>query len=282
MNQTLIIAGMHRSGTSLITNWLSRCGMQIGERLCVGNAGNVEGHFEDVEFLKLHEEILNCNSLDISGLVDNKQIRIPVYQLEKLKAVIGIKQELYKQWAWKDPRTCLFLDTYTELLPEAKYLVITRNFQSVVSSLLRREFAYIDKKYMARNYIQRLAWTKFRRKRRKEAFWHDHAATFLKIWISYNEEILRTIKKLQPDEYLVTNYAQLLEKDTDVFSFLTSKWNLTLNYFDFKDVYKQELMGKAEDISDYVQDKSLLIKATYLVKRLNSHMRGSESFGEYD
>ena len=49
---------MHRSGTSLITNWLSRCGLEIGERLAAGNAGNVEGHFEDVEFLKLHEEIL--------------------------------------------------------------------------------------------------------------------------------------------------------------------------------------------------------------------------------
>ncbi|PWK73781.1 sulfotransferase family protein [Mucilaginibacter oryzae] len=279
MNQTLIIAGMHRSGTSLITNWLNRCGMQIGERLCAGSESNIDGHFEDVEFLKLHEEILDCNSLDISGLVDKKHIEIPLYQLEKLKAIIGIKQQLFEQWAWKDPRTCLFLDTYTKLLPNAKYLVITRNFQSVVSSLLRREFAYVDKKYMARSYIQRLAWTKFRRKRRREAFWHEHAATFLKIWINYNEEILRAIKKLQPDEYLVTNYAQLLENDNEVFSFLTGKWNLSLNYFDFKDVYKQELMGKAEDISDYVEDKSLLIKATYLVKRLNSHMRGSESFG---
>ncbi len=93
--QTLIIAGMHRSGTSLITNWLSRCGLEIGERLAEGNAGNVEGHFEDVEFLKLHEEILNNNSLDISGLVDAKKIALSPYQLAKLESIISIKQQLY-------------------------------------------------------------------------------------------------------------------------------------------------------------------------------------------
>jgi hypothetical protein len=37
-------------------------------------------------------------------------------------------------------------------------------------------------------------------------------------------------------------------------------------------------MNKADDISDFVTDKVLLIKATYLLKRLGSYMRGSESF----
>jgi len=276
--QTLIIAGMHRSGTSLVTNWLSRCGLQIGESLCGSGTGNVEGHFEDLEFLKLHEEILDRNSLEKSGLTDTKDIEVPLYQLEKMKAVIGIKQQLYEQWAWKDPRTCLFLDTYAKLLPGARYLVILRNYQSVVSSLLRRDFAAIDQKYMARNYIQRLAWTHFRRPRRLNAFYHDHAENFLKVWINYNEEILNTLKKLHPDNYLVINYSQLLENDSEVFSFLTGKWQFALNYFDFKDVYKQELMNKADDISDFVTDKVLLIKATYVLKRLGSYMRGSESF----
>jgi hypothetical protein len=277
-HQTLIIAGMHRSGTSLVTNWLSRCGLQIGESLCAAGTGNVEGHFEDLEFLKLHEEILDRNSLDPSGLIDNKDIEVPLYQLEKLKAIIGIKQQLYDQWAWKDPRTCLFLDTYAKLLPGARYLVILRNYQSVVSSLLRREFAPIDRKYMARKYFQRFVWTHFRRARHLKVFHQDHAENYLKVWISYNEAILNTLKKLHHDDYLVINYSQLIENDSEVFSFLTGKWNLELNYYDFKDVYKQELMNKAEDISDYVTDKVLLIKATYLLKRLSSYMRGSESF----
>ncbi|QTE35980.1 sulfotransferase [Mucilaginibacter gossypii] len=276
--QTLIIAGMHRSGTSLITNWLNRCGLQIGERLCGSGTGNVDGHFEDLEFLKLHEEILDRNSLEVSGLTDTRDIEVPLYQLEKMKAVIGIKQQLYEQWAWKDPRTCLFLDTYAKLLPGARYLVVLRNYQSVVSSLLRRDFVSVDQKYMARKYIQRQVWTHFRRPRRLKAFYHDHAESYLKVWINYNEAILKMLKKLKPDDYLVINYSQLLENDSEVFSFLTGKWKFALNYFDFKDVYKQELMNKADDISEFVTDKTLLIKATYLLKRLGSYMRGSESF----
>ena len=45
---------MHRSGTSLISNWLHHCGLQLGEHLLEAGNGNEEGHFEDVEFLRMH------------------------------------------------------------------------------------------------------------------------------------------------------------------------------------------------------------------------------------
>ncbi len=264
---------MHRSGTSLITNWLSRCGLQIGERLVGAGTGNQEGHFEDIEFLKLHEEILNNNSLDMSGLVDAKKIELSPYQLAKLQSVINIKQQLYEQWGWKDPRTCLFLDTYSELLPEAKYLVILRDYRSVINSLLKREFVAIDQKYMARNRIQRFVWQRFRRQRREEKFYAEHAETYLKVWINYNEEILRTLKKLSADDYLVISYDLLLEKDEQVISFLKDKWKFNLNYFDFNQVYKNNLMSTPCDVDRFVPTKTLLIKAQYLQLRLNHFVR---------
>lgn len=264
---------MHRSGTSLITNWLNRCGLQIGERLEAGNAGNIDGHFEDVEFLKLHEEILNNNSLDISGLVDAKKIELSQYQLGKLESIINIKQQLYEQWGWKDPRTCLFLETYSKLLPEAKYLVIMRDHRSVLNSLLKRDFADVDKKYMARGYFQRLIWTHFRRERRLEQFYIDHAETFLKVWINYTEEILKTLKKLPADDYLVINYELLLEKDEQVIDFLKDKWNFNLSYFDFSKIYKDGRMSIPNNIERFVATKTLLIKAQYLQLRLNHFVR---------
>ena len=54
-SKILIIVGMHRSGTSLITQWLYRCGLSIGNKLAPADIGNVEGYFEDSDFLKLHE-----------------------------------------------------------------------------------------------------------------------------------------------------------------------------------------------------------------------------------
>jgi len=266
---------MHRSGTSLITDWLSRCGLQIGERLVTGGIGNVDGHFEDVEFLKLHEEILSNNNLQTSGLVDETNMELSLYQLEKLKSIIKVKQQLYDQWGWKDPRTCLFLNTYAQLIPGAKYLVIARDYNSVVNSLLKRGFVEVDKKYMARGYISRLVWKYIRRPRRQREFYIDNAETLLKVWITYNEEILKALKKLPPKDYLVVDYNLLLEQDCTVFSFLTDKWKFALNYFDFRQVYKSSLMSKANDIETIVSSKTLLIKAMYLQRVLDQYMRNN-------
>ena len=269
--RTLIIAGMHRSGTSLITHWLSKCGMQLGERLALPNHGNVEGHFEDVEFLKIHEEILANHQLPISGLTD-EHVDFSIYEREKVKSIINVKQRLYDQWGWKDPRTCLFLDVYKELIPDACYLIILRDYQSVISSLLRREFRYVDNKYMARKYLSRLAWLKFRRSRRLEEFCHTYAQEFLKIWITYNRDILNCIKKLSRDAFIVVNYSMLNKEDANVFAHLKNNWNFSLKYFRFKDVFKEGMIGKDVDIEPYIADKSLITTAKQLQAELKGYM----------
>lgn len=264
---------MHRSGTSLITDWLGRCGLQIGERLVGSGVGNIDGHFEDLEFLNLHEEILNMNNLLPSGLVDKANVELSPYQLEKLKGIIKVKQQLYDQWGWKDPRTCLLLNTYTQLIPGAKYLVIARDFNAVVNSLIKRQFVLVDEKYMARDYFSRLVWKYIRRARRERVFYAQHAESFLKVWINYTEEILATLKKLSSDDFLVVNYDLLLEHDQSVFVLLTEKWKFALNYYDFKRVYKSSLMHTTNDIEHFISTKSLLIKAEYLQICINQYMR---------
>jgi hypothetical protein len=273
--KTLIITGMHRSGTSLITDWLSRCGLQIGERLVTGGIENTDGQFEDVEFLKLHEEILSNNNLHTSGFVDETNMELSLYQLEKLKSIIKVKQQLYDQWGWKDPRTCLFLNTYAQLIPGAKYLVIARDYNSVVTSFLKRGFVEVDKKYMARDYISRLIWKHIRRPRRQREFYTDHAERLLKIWITYNEAILKALKKLPPENYLVVNYNLLLKQDCTIFSLLTDKWKFALNYFDFRQIYKSSLMSKANDIETFVSSPILLAKARHLQMQLDQYVKGS-------
>lgn len=270
--RTLIIAGMHRSGTSLITHWLTKCGMQLGERLALPNHGNVEGDFEDLEFLKMHEEILANHQLPTSGLTDQHVDTFSIYEREKVKSIIKTKRQLYDQWGWKDPRTCLFLDVYKELIPDACYLIILRNYQSVTSSLLRREFKYIDNKYMARKYLSRLVWTWFRRSRRQEAFYHNYSQEFLRIWIAYNQDILKCIKKLSRDAFVVVNYSMLNKEDARVFAHLQNNWNFSLKYFRFQDVFKESLMGKDIDIDGYITDKSLIATAKQLQNELNGYM----------
>ena len=272
-SKTLIVVGMHRSGTSLITNWLYRCGLQVGECLVAANPGNKEGHFEDVEFLRLHEEILASNNLPSAGLVYGKKIDVSIYQLEKLKSVIKIKNQRYKQWGWKEPRTCLFLDLYRELLPHSKYLVIMRDYPSVVNSLLKRDFALTDKKYMSRGVIERAIWTYFRKNKNKRKFYNANAEYFLKVWIDYNEHILSMLKELPVEDYIVINYSLLEKNDKEVFSFLTGTWHFALNYFSFKEVYKEDLMSGPPNLEPFLKDQDLLAKAKIVDEALKGYMR---------
>lgn len=264
---------MHRSGTSLITNWLQHCGLEIGENLLEAGTGNVEGHFEDVEFLKMHEEILTSNDFPATGYVYDREIEVSVYQLEKLKSVIRVKNRRFKQWGWKEPRTCLFLDLYRELLPGSKYLVIMRDYPSVVNSMLKRDFASLEEKYLIRKPFQRMIWLYFRRSKRRNKFYTENAESYLKVWVEYNEHILNTLKDLPAEDYMVVNYTLLEKFDKQIFSFLTKSWNFALKYFSFKDVYDKSLISTPVNIDPYIHNAALLAKAKATEKEFEKYMK---------
>jgi len=271
-SKTLMVVGMHRSGTSLISNWLYHCGLQLGEHLLEAGNGNVEGYFEDVEFLRMHEEILASNDFPATGYVYDKVIDISVYQLEKLKSIIKVKNQLYRQWGWKEPRTCLFLDLYRELLPNSKYLVIVRDYAAVVYSLLKRDFADYEQKYLCRKRLQRLFWLYLRRRKNARKFYKTHAEDYLKVYIEYNQHILNTLKELASEDYMVVNYSLLEKSDKEVFSFLTGKWHFKLQYHKFNEVYKKNLMSKAFNVDAYIDDKELIAKANSITTELKSYI----------
>ncbi|MBB3056052.1 sulfotransferase [Mucilaginibacter gotjawali] len=271
-NKTLIILGMHRSGTSLITNWLHKCGLQVGETLMEAGVGNKEGHFEDTEFYKMHMEILRDNNLNESGIINQKVNYLSSYHKEKIKGIIRVKNKLFGQWGWKDPRTCLFLKHYRELLPQAYYLVVVRDYHSVVVSLLKRTMAELDLHYdTQKGPLSRLAWYKVRRKLFYHRFCRKHASYFLNSWIFYNENILENIKNMSDKRFLIVDYDMLKTKDKDVLTFLNTNWHFSLNYSKFSGVYKDSLLSKSFDVEDYIDDKLLIGKANGVMKKLMNY-----------
>jgi hypothetical protein len=263
---------MHRSGTSLITHWLQRCGLQVGETLVEASTANKEGHFEDREFLKLHEEILLSNGFDNSGLIYEKPLDISEYQLEKLKAIIRVKESHYDQWAWKEPRTCLFLDTYRELLPHAKYLVIVRDYLAVVNSLLKRGWEEIDKKFDHRSLFNRLRWKLLRQARHKKRYYKNNTEYFIKVWIDYNLHILSALEHLSPEDYLVVNYSLLQIGDKPVYTFLHENWDFNLHYCPFNAIYKHNLICRQTDLSPFIEDETLISRAREIENQFQKYM----------
>ncbi len=136
-SQTLIITGMHRSGTSLTASLLQSAGLDVGQRLLMANESNPKGHYEDLDFVNFHEDVLDAQGLNTAGWTLNRSI--PISELLKPRVESLLAQNAGKPlWGWKDPRTVLFLDFWRQTLPEAKFLFVHRQPWEVMDSLFRR------------------------------------------------------------------------------------------------------------------------------------------------
>lgn len=134
----LVVAGMHRSGTSLVASLVAGAGVSMGTRLLAAGRGNARGHFEDLDFQELHQKALRANGLHGDGIVPAGQPHVPEGLEPRARELIAARRANGKPWGWKDPRTLLFLDFWSEVAPEASWLLVFRSPWEVADSLYRR------------------------------------------------------------------------------------------------------------------------------------------------
>src|SRR4051812_5012161 len=197
--KVMLIAGMHRSGTSLITQWLHKCGLQVGNELMSPSVSNEQGYFEDLDFVNAHIAIFQNLKMKTSGLALYNIDDIGKKNTDELKKIIAQKNREQQEWGWKDPRTCLFLNTYDALIPDAFYLVVFRDFEATVSSLITRHYKESEQKYKAKKGISKWLWENYKKPRRIHSLCRKYATYYLKVWIHYNNKLLRHLQALPPD-----------------------------------------------------------------------------------
>jgi hypothetical protein len=128
---------MHRSGTSLVASVVRAAGVDVGSDLLGPDEGNRRGHFEDRDFVRLHEEMLVAGRETWLSGRPCVMAELPPVLVERARSLVAARSAL-EQWAWKDPRTLLFLDLWHTILPEPRYLFVYRHPVDVVLSLARR------------------------------------------------------------------------------------------------------------------------------------------------
>lgn len=137
------IAGMHRSGTSMVARILSECGVYLGEptQLLPPGEGNVAGHFEHQEFVQLNDEVLAT----LGGAWDVVPPRYAVWRRRRLgplrerAAALVARMRPRAPWGWKDPRTSLTLPFWLDVVPDLRLVICVRDVVSVAHSLLVRD-----------------------------------------------------------------------------------------------------------------------------------------------
>lgn len=137
----VIVAGMHRSATSLTTSVFVARGWSASGPLIGATRGNPRGHFEDTEIHRLHVDLL-----DHYGAGWDSAARLRELSRRPLELDAGEPQvsefvrslHAHEPWVWKNPRASLFLEGWGERLPDARVVLCVRSPASVADSLLRR------------------------------------------------------------------------------------------------------------------------------------------------
>jgi hypothetical protein len=136
--------GMHRSGTSLVSRTLNLLGVHLGAPQYISNAGddNPKGYWEHHPLALLNDEIL----ARFGGRWDDPPVLSEGWthdpRLEDLRS--SARRLLVEHfaaaplWGWKDPRTCLTLPFWQDLIGTMRYVLCLRNPCAVVASLGRR------------------------------------------------------------------------------------------------------------------------------------------------
>lgn len=137
----IIVIGMHRSGTSLVTELLRELGVHIGMKL--------DNHNESECFKRINQHLLQdqdaywsdplsfVSQLDSDKFVETSAKRA-LELFDKWKECYGqIGSD--QLWGWKDPRNTLTLPIWLKLFPEAKVIHVVRNGIDVAISLRKRD-----------------------------------------------------------------------------------------------------------------------------------------------
>lgn len=208
----LIITGMHRSGTSLVTAWLQSAGLDIGKNLLEGNYSNVKGFFENTDFLEFHRRILLAVGQEATGWTTEKKIVVPDEYIRQALQLIEDNASTTKAWGWKEPRTSLFLNFWSNLLPDAKFLFIYRAPWEVCDSLYRRG----------------------------DKLFYKSPELALEIWANYNQNILDFYSQ-NSDKCLLVNLNSIIQNPSTLVKNIQIKLGIVLDFPDLN-VYDHSLL----------------------------------------
>jgi hypothetical protein len=146
---------MHRSGTSTIARAINLMGVYLGDesKLMPATQANAEGYWEHLEIYDLQRRLLERMGWDwdVSEPLPEgwaKSAAVQPYK-DELAQIIEINFGSRPLWAWKEPRSCLLLPLWREVLNQAETklscLFVVRNPVEVASSVMRRDGVSFNK-----------------------------------------------------------------------------------------------------------------------------------------
>ena len=132
----VIVLGMHRSGTSLLTGSLEDAGLNLGK---ANNAApfNRKGNKENEAIRDLNDSLLTRSGAEWNA-PPNGQVQWGRADEEWARSLIEPYLYAARPWGFKDPRTIWTVEGWLRLLPDAYLIGVFRHPSLVVCSLTAR------------------------------------------------------------------------------------------------------------------------------------------------
>jgi hypothetical protein len=245
----LAVTGMHRSGTSLLSHYLSECNLPVGKTLLDGGvvqSGSKGGHHEDKEFVDFHEEILRANRSSIF-VTQEKKLPLKINpRLHRRAADLIAARKNWPQWGWKDPRTTLFLDFWADVSEQIKFLFIFREPLQVVDSLIRRG---------------------------RDPIISKNPVVALQSWLVYNQQILSFFKQY-PARSILIEVENFIEDPNRLAMTLAKQFQFEIEPVPLENLFsansfKRSLSPVSEELAK--DQKNLLLECQSVYQTLRSH-----------
>ncbi len=146
-SRAVIILGMHRSGTSVLTRGLQSLGIFLGDDFLATQPDNPTGYWENRVIVDINERLLAFFGLrwESVGLVAAEQWQSPEVETLRKESIDYLQAYFVKHplWGFKDPRTIRLLpfwrSVFQRLGVDDRYVVAIRNPLSVAASLRKRQ-----------------------------------------------------------------------------------------------------------------------------------------------
>jgi hypothetical protein len=215
-NTPIIILGMHRSGTSMITRMLESLGLFVGKEQ--------EENSEAIFFLKLNNWLLKQSGgawdnpkpfhylLDFPRLRELSQDYLTLsLSTPRVISYLGWRhymssrklEHLSFPWGWKDPRNTYTLPIWLDLFPQAKIVHIYRHGVDVSQSLVKRQgqrLAEGEKRYAKRRFLYQVVHKRGGFTHSARCYSREHAFS---LWEDYVCEAQRHVASLGDRAYEV-------------------------------------------------------------------------------
>ncbi len=189
--KVLITSGFHRSATSATALLLAEAGLPMGVRLMGGDISNPLGHYEDLDMVKLHDQLLSEAGTTWQF---HDEVSLQNFENRLFAEYVEHRDSLHgTDWGAKDPRSCLFLNQWDAVLGNrGRYLFVVRHWSACIESLLNRHSRALAHGLLPVQQMEQHL-----------KFWQqpDLAA---RMWLSYNRRIFLFMQHHRENSVLIS------------------------------------------------------------------------------